>query len=139
MRNQYTNQKSELDSKLHDIAQENLEVKLPPAVKEHNKLNLILIGPNGVGKTTVANYMAQEHQRCIIRLDLLVDYWTKRGHAIADEATKFLEDKETERLAAVAALEAQKKAKKLKKGETEPVIDEAEFKLLPRELLVRMI
>lgn len=38
-----------------------MEVKLPPAVKEHNKLNLVLLGPNGAGKTIVANYMAQEH------------------------------------------------------------------------------
>jgi len=58
LRNEYTNKKSELDSKLHEIAQDNLEVKLPPAVKERNKLNLILLGPNGAGKTVVANYMA---------------------------------------------------------------------------------
>jgi replication-associated recombination protein RarA len=57
------------------LAQENLEVKLPPAVKEHMKLNLVLLGPNGAGKTIVANYMAQEHQRCIVRLDMLYDYW----------------------------------------------------------------
>jgi len=56
-----------------------LEVRLPPPVKEHDKLNLILIGPNSVGRTTVANYMAQEHQRCVIRVDMLVDYWLKRG------------------------------------------------------------
>ena len=134
-----TNQKSELDAKLLEIAQDNLEVKLPPAVKERNKLNLILVGPNQVGRTTVANYMAQEHQRCVIRLDMLVDYWTKRGHAIADEATKFLEEKQTELAAAITALEAQKKAKKPKKGEPEPEINHAEYKLLPRELLIRMI
>jgi ABC-type oligopeptide transport system ATPase subunit len=28
-----------------------------------------MIGPEGCGKTTAANYMAQEHQRCVIRLD----------------------------------------------------------------------
>jgi replication-associated recombination protein RarA len=38
-----------------------MEVKLAPALKEENKLNVILIGPNSVGRTTVANYMAQEH------------------------------------------------------------------------------
>lgn len=108
-------------------------------MKEHNKLNLILVGPNQVGRTTVANYMAQEHQRCVIRLDMLVDYWTKRGHAISEEATKFLEEKQAELATAIAALEAQKKAKKPKKGEPEPEINQAEYKLLPRELLIRMI
>jgi replication-associated recombination protein RarA len=65
-----------------------LEIRLPPPVKEHDKLNLILIGPNSVGRTTVANYMAQEHQRCVIRVDMLVDYWLKRGGDLADEITK---------------------------------------------------
>jgi hydrocephalus-inducing protein len=139
LRNQYTARKGELDGKLHEIAQDNLEVKLPPAVKEHKKLNLVMVGPNGVGKTLVANYMAQEHQRCIVRLDMLLDYWQKRGHAVAEEATKFLEDKQAELEVAQAELEKQKKAKKPKKGEPEPEINVAEYKLLPRELLVKMI
>lgn len=134
-----TNQKGELDSKLQEIAQENLEVRTVPAVKEHNKLNLIMIGPNSVGRTTVANYMAQEHQRCVIRLDQLLEYWLKRGGEFADEIIKVQEEKQQELAAAQAALEAQKKAKKPKKGEVEPTIDEAEYKLLPRELLIKMV
>ena len=37
---------------------DNLEVKLPPALKEENKLNVILLGPSGCGKTVASNYMA---------------------------------------------------------------------------------
>jgi len=69
MRNEYTNQKSDFESQLQEIASDNLEVKLPPAVKESNRLNLILMGPSGAGRTTIANYMAQEHQRCVVKLD----------------------------------------------------------------------
>jgi len=47
-----------------------------------------MIGPNSVGRTTVANYMAQEHQRCVIRLDQLVEYLIKRGGDLADEIVK---------------------------------------------------
>lgn len=59
-----------------------------------------MIGPNSVGRTTVANYMAQEHQRCVIRLDMLCDYWLKRGGEIADEITKVQEEKQQELAAA---------------------------------------
>jgi len=112
---------------------------LPPAVKEDKKLNLVMIGPSGAGRTIVANYMAQEHQRCIVRLDMLFDYWMKRNHAIADEANKYLEERQTECDAAVAALEAQLKAKKPKKGEAIPEINKAEYRLLPKELVIKMI
>lgn len=57
-RNNLTRQKSDYEGKLADITAENLEVKLPPPVKEHDKLNLVLIGPNAVGRTTLANYMS---------------------------------------------------------------------------------
>jgi len=139
LRNQLTNQKSELDAKLAEITADNLEVKLPPAVKEQHKLNLILIGPNNVGRTTIGNYMAAEHQRLIIKLDMLVDYWQKRNHPIAEEVAKYQEEKAAELEQAIRDLEALKKAKKLKKGEPEPVINEAEYKLLPKELLTKMV
>lgn len=67
------------------------------------------------------------------------DYFLKKGHPIAEQVSKFLEDRQAELAAAIAALEAQKKAKKLKKGEPEPEINAAEYKLLPKELLVKMI
>jgi ATP-dependent protease Clp ATPase subunit len=38
-----------------------MEVKLPPPVKPENKVNVFMIGPEACGKTTAANYMAQEH------------------------------------------------------------------------------
>lgn len=39
------------------------------AVKDKDKLNLVLIGPEKCGKTSVAQSLAQEHQRCIVKLD----------------------------------------------------------------------
>jgi len=68
-RNRLTNDKGEIESQLADLAADSLEVKLPPALKDEKKLNVILIGPQGCGKTVAANYMAQEHQRCVIRMD----------------------------------------------------------------------
>ena len=46
-----------------------LEVRMPRALKEEKKLNVILVGPECSGRTTAANFLAQEHQRCLIKLD----------------------------------------------------------------------
>ena len=56
-----TNQKGEIESRLTSLQMDVIEVKLPPALKEENKLNVILLGPSGCGKTVAANFMAQEH------------------------------------------------------------------------------
>jgi hypothetical protein len=51
-------QKSEQEAKIADAENEALPIKYPSAVKEHERLNLILIGPEKSGRTTVANYLA---------------------------------------------------------------------------------
>ena len=56
-----SDQKVALEAKLAEEESEPLEVQYPPAVKEKDKLHLILIGPEKTGKTSVANYLAQEH------------------------------------------------------------------------------
>lgn len=70
---------------------------------------------------------------------MLFDYWQKRGHAVADEANKYLEEQEVKLEEAKAELEKQLKAKKPKKGEPVPEINAAEYRLLPRELIIKMI
>ena len=91
-RNTLTTVKGELEAKLAELLTDQLDVKMPPALKDEKKLNVILLGPVSSGRTTAANFLAQEHQRCLIRLDQIYDFWQKRGHAMADEATKYLED-----------------------------------------------
>lgn len=68
-RNHLTTQKGDLEAKLAEMLTDQLEVKMPPALKEEKKLNVILVGPESSGRTTAANFLAQEHQRCLIRLD----------------------------------------------------------------------
>ena len=118
---------------------EKMEVKMPPALKDENKLNVILLGPTCCGKTVAANYMAQEHQRVIVRMDQLVDYWQKRNHPLAQEAADYLLQKEEEYKVAVAELEKSLKAKKPKKGEVIPEINKEEYNKLPREMHLRML
>jgi adenylate kinase family enzyme len=128
-------------TKYDELVQGQIEVKLPPPVKNENKLNVFLIGPDQCGKTTAANYMAQEHQRCVIRLDQIVDFWQKRNHPLYEEAKEYL-DAKAEEMEKRKEEESKKKPKKgkLKPGEVpEPEFVEAEYGYLPKDLLKRMI
>ena len=137
-RNTLTEQKGELESRLAEMLTDQLEVNMPPALKEEKRLNVILVGPMGSGRTTVANFLAQEHQRSVIRLDQLVDFWQKRGHAMADEATKHLEEQEVKLQEALAEQEKRKKGKP-KKGEVIAEVEPKEYRYLPNDLLRRML
>lgn len=102
-------------------------------------MNVFLIGPDQCGKTTAANYMAQEHQRCVIRLDQIVDFWQKRNHPLYEEAKEYLDEKQVE-LEERKLEESKKKKKKLKPGEVdESAINEAEYGYLPKDLIKRML
>lgn len=116
--------------------------KAIPAVKDKDRLNLILIGPEKSGKTSVANYLSQEHQRCIVKLDGLYDYCVKRSLPVGEKAQKYLEQRQEE---LAKALEEQEKAKKAKgkkpppKGQEEPEVNPADYKQLSKEILMEMI
>lgn len=137
-----TNQKASVEQQLAELETEGAEAKMPAAVKEKDKLNLVLIGPAGCGKTSVANFLQQEHQRQVVRLDNILDFCVKRQLPVGERATKYLESRQEE---LAKALEEQEKAKKAKgkkpppKGQEEPEINQAEYKFLTKELLVQMI
>jgi hydrocephalus-inducing protein len=131
-------QKGKLEATLAEEQEDHLEVKYPAPVKEEDKLNLVIIGPEKCGKTTLANYLAQEHQRAVVRLDQLHDWCLKRGSQLAEEAAKFLEDRQEELNVALAEQEKRKKAKKKGKDE-EPDVNPDEFKYLSKDILSRML
>lgn len=118
--------------------EDRLEVKYPDPVKPEDKLNLVILGPEKCGKTTLANYLAQEHQRGVVRLDQLFDWCLKRGSQLAEEATKFLEERQAELEVALAEQEKRKKAKK-KGKEEEPEVNPDEYRYLSKELLTKML
>lgn len=72
-------------------------------------------------------------------MDQLLEYLQKRNNPLAEEASEFLLQRQQELETAKLELEKLKKAKKPKKGEEEPKINEAEYKYLKKDLLVRMI
>jgi len=137
-RNELTEQKGKLEAALAQEQEDRLEAKHPAPVKEEDKLNLVIIGPEKCGKTTLANYLAQEHQRGVVRLDQLHDWCLKRGSQLADEAAKYLEDRQEELNVLLAEQEKRKKAKKKGKDE-EPEVNPDEFKFLSKDILSRML
>lgn len=113
-----------------------VEVSFPAKVREAERLHVILLGPEKCGKTTVANYLASEHQRCVVRLDQLFDYSLKRGLPVAAEAQAYLQEKAEE--LQTKQDEAAKK-KKGKKTDAEPELNPAEFRYLPQEMIISML
>ena len=107
-------------------------------MKEVDKLNVVIVGPEKCGKTTLANYLAQEHQRAVVRLDQLYDWCLKRGSQLADEASKYLEERDAEFNEKMIEQEKRKKAKKKAKDD-EPDLNPAEFKYLKEETLQKML
>ena len=83
-RNALTKEKGELEAALAEEREDRLEVKHPAPVKEEDKLNVVIVGPEKSGKTTLAGYLAQEHQRAVIKMDLLFDWCRQRGSALAE-------------------------------------------------------
>ena len=133
-RNALTEQKAELEAALAQELEDRLEVMYPAAVKEQARLNLVIIGPEKSGKTTLANYLAQEHQRTVVRLDSLFDWCLKRNSSLAEEASKYLEARQEELAASLAEQEKKKKSKK-KGKEEEPEINPDEYKYLTKDML----
>lgn len=115
---------------------------MPPAVKDRDKLNVILYGPDKAGKTSIGNFLSQEHQRCLVKLDQLYEFCVKRGLPVAEKAAKFLEQRQED---LKIALEEQEKAKKAKgkkppaKGQEEPEVNPNDYKYLSKELVIEMI
>lgn len=50
--------KGQLEAQLAELVADNLEVNMPPALKEEKRDNIILLGPAGCGKTTAANFLS---------------------------------------------------------------------------------
>ena len=57
-KNQLMEQKHGFEARLQEEESEPLEVQYPPAVKDKDKLFVVMIGPEKIGKTSVANYLA---------------------------------------------------------------------------------
>lgn len=68
-REELIGQKEELETSIAADNEDKLEVKHPEPVKEEKKLNIAIVGPEKSGKSTLASYLAQEHQRGIVKLD----------------------------------------------------------------------
>ena len=47
-----------MEASLQEDREDRLEVKYHEPVKEHDRLNIIILGPEKCGKTTMANFLA---------------------------------------------------------------------------------
>lgn len=131
-------EKEELEqAKLQDEA---IEIGLPqavPKVKDEKKVNIVIFGWEKCGKSAICDYFANKHKRGIILMCQLLQWNMQKNMPVAQKAQKYLAEKAKEY--EVQKEEKEKKMKKLKKGDPEPILNEADFKVLPKEILVEML
>jgi len=123
--------------KLRDEALAMSEKVIVPKVHEDKKVNVAIFGWDKAGKTTLCNHLMETKKRGIIQMSKLVQWNMERNNEVGQKAKAFLEEKQKE--LEIAKTELEKQKKKLKKGEQPPVINEAEYKYLPKKMLVEML
>eukprot|EP01022_Parablepharisma_sp_SALTPOND_P020800 TRINITY_DN386_c0_g1_i3.p1 TRINITY_DN386_c0_g1~~TRINITY_DN386_c0_g1_i3.p1 ORF type:complete len:4093 (+),score=589.86 TRINITY_DN386_c0_g1_i3:873-13151(+) len=131
-------EKEELEqAKLEDEEAEMAEPDKIRKVEEEKKLNVIIFGWDKQGNTAIANHLSEQHKRGIISISQVLQWNMQKNTQAAQNAQKYLAEKEKE--LHLLKEDMEKKKKKLKKGEPEPTVNEAEYKILPKELFVELI
>jgi adenylate kinase family enzyme len=136
--------KEELEKEKEELTQQNLaeeEAKIvqkyPPVILAENKFNIILIGPEKCGKTSLSEYLSERHDRGIINMATLLDWNIQNQKEAAIEAQKVLES-QSEALEK-AKIEKEKLAKRKKKTEPDVPINEQSYSYLPKEILLTLL
>lgn len=132
---QLEEEKATLEQKISEIDSiSKVEKAVIPKVKTRDRLNIILFGPEKSGKSTIAYFLSEEHQRGIVNLSELLSWCEKNNTPTYEEAAKYLEERDVE---CKAQEELEKKKKKKKDGEEE--FDPRVYKFLPKEMLCKLI
>jgi len=128
-------EKSDIEQKLveHEV-EKNMTKKVIPQVKKRDRLNLVIFGPEKCGKSTIAYFLSEEHQRGIVNLSDLLSWCEKNNTPSYEEAAKYLAERDEE-CKAQEELEKKKKKKKPDEEEFDPQV----YKHLPKEMLMKLI
>lgn len=128
-------EKTDIEQKLNEIEAEKLVVKkVPRKVKERDRVNVILFGPEKCGKSTIAYFLNEEQERGIVNLNELLSWSEKNNSPSYEEISKYLEERDEE---CKVQEELEKKKKKKKEGEEE--FDPLIYKHLPKEMLIKLL
>lgn len=127
---------TELEQRIFEFENEKSVVKKAKRkVKKTDRLSVILFGPEKSGKSTIAYFLSEEHQRGIVNLSDLLSWCEKNSTPTYAEAAKYLLEKDEE----FKIAEEQDKKKKGKKKEGEEDFDPRIYKYLPKEMLIKLI
>jgi len=119
-------------SKETEDEEKTIEVVYPSYIPETDRYNVVVWGRPGLGKTFVAEKLAEGHKRLMLRMDEVVEWNIREQNGVGKEAERLLAEGQIARETVIA--DREKQLKKNRKKELEP-LDEAQFIKLPIELL----
>jgi len=138
---QLKKEKDELEQqKLLDEANDMTQPEKIPKVDDDKKVNIIVYGWDKVANIKLSQAIAEfteKYRRGIVDISKILQYNVQKNLPAGINAEKFLADKAKE--LTILKEDLEKKKKKLKKGEPEPIINEADFKVLPKEMFIELL
>ena len=113
-------------------------ISYPPEVKPSERYHILLIGPPEVGKSILAGYLNDRHQRSIIKMNELREWAQTNNLVLFNKTQDYLNSRKDE--LEKAKVEYEKAQKKKKKGQDpDPPIDETEYNYLTVELMIELV
>ncbi|EGR29178.1 hypothetical protein IMG5_161280 [Ichthyophthirius multifiliis] len=114
------------------------QTKYPQKVSDDKKVNIVFIGHPKCGKTKIAKYLSEIHQRQIINIDECVENSILNKTEFGEQAQKYLEEKKQEYDQIIVEREKWKKKAGKKAPELEAKwgnINTSLFNYLPEEII----
>jgi hypothetical protein len=90
-------EQEELKQKIIEFeAEKHVKKKVIRKVKERDRLNVIIVGPEKSGKSTVAYFLSEEQERGIVNMNELLTWCEKKSSPSYEEVAKYLAEREEE-------------------------------------------
>ena len=126
---------------LADEDEDEEEVKFPQQLEKHNKYNIILVGPEKTGKSSLCKEQQKHHFRGIVSIADIYEWNEKNGYNdTIQKAIKYLDEKKKELEIAKVEREKFLKANKNKKPKVDPpAFDEKKYNYLSKEIMIEML
>ena len=82
---------------LVEAMEDEINVKIPPAIEKKDRVNIILLGPGKSGKTSIARQQMPKQFRGVVSLKNLIQWNLDNGHPdFTERIEKYKEEKKKE-------------------------------------------
>jgi len=125
---------------LADEEEDEEEIQFPPSIEKNKKYNIILIGPEKCGKSSIVKEQQKRHFRGIVNVAEIFDWNEKNGfEETVQKANRYLEEKKKELEVAKKERDEFIKKNKNKKPKVDPpVLEENKYSYLSKEIMIEL-